>query len=411
MAQKNDGATKQSAPGQPLQLKPPAGGHDLPLDAGPGTVCVHQGEDRLHHSGAASPPIYQTSTFVYPDPEAFERRCTPGTDRYDYSRIGNPTNQILEAKLARLEKGEWADCFGSGMAAITAAINSRLEVNTHVVSVAHCYGPTQRYLKHIQRFGVESTLVHSVHPEDFIAAIRPNTRIIYLESPTSGRFDVPEIEPITAEARRRGIVTMFDNSWASPYFMQPLDLGIDLVIHSATKYINGHSDVVAGVVAGRDPDLRKRLWDEVELAGGMLDPHAAWLMLRGLRTLPVRMERHQQTGLAVARFLEQHPKIAYVLHPGLESHPGYAVAKKQMSGYSGLFSFALKEQSREAMHRFFKQLKLFGIGVSWGGFESLIIGGTLFSARADQPEWLIRVSIGLESQQDLIADLAQGLEA
>lgn len=392
------------------QLKPPTFGVDLPPDCDPETVCVHQGEDRERHGGAASPPIYQTSTFIYPDAEAFERRCTPESRRYDYSRIANPTNQILEAKLARLERAAWADCFGSGMAAITAAINSCIESNAHVVAVAHCYGPTRRYLSHIARFGVETTFVDGVKPADFISALRPNTRLIYLESPTSGRFDVPEIEPITAEARRRGAVTLFDNSWASPCFMNPLDLGIDLVLHSATKYINGHSDVVAGVVAGRDAALRRRLWDEVELAGGMLDPHAAWLMLRGLRTLPLRMERHHRSGLALARFLEAHPKVAYVLHPGLESHPGHAVAVKQLRGYSGLFSFALKEQNRAAMHRMFNRLKLFGIGVSWGGFESLILGGTLFSRRSDKPEWLIRVSIGLESERDLIADLGQALE-
>ena len=391
-------------------LKPPAGGADLPLDCGPETVCAHQGEDPQRHFGAASPPIYQTSTFIYPNVEAFDRRCTPESDRYDYSRVGNPTNQILEAKLARLEKAAWADCFGSGMAAITAAINSRIEAGAHVVAVAHCYGPTQWYFKHMSRFNVETTFVNSTDPADFIAALRPNTKLIYLESPTSGRFDVPEIEPVTAEARRRGITTLFDNSWASPCFMNPLDLGIDLVLHSATKYINGHSDVVAGVVAGRDPELRRRLWDEIELSGGMLDPHAAWLMLRGLRTLPLRMERHCRSGLAIAQFLESHPKIAYVLHPGLESHPDHAVARKQLRGYSGLFSFALKEQSREAMHRLFGRLKYFGVGVSWGGFESLILGGTLFSRRSDQPEWLVRVSIGLESERDLIADLVQALE-
>ena len=258
--------------------------------------------------------------------------------------------------------------------------------------------------------GPPATFINSVAPADFIDAIRPNTRVILLESPTSGRFEVPEIEPITKVARERGITTIFDNSWASPCFQNPLELGVDLVVHSATKYLNGHSDVVAGVVAGRDAGLRQRLWQEVELGGGMLDPHAAWLMLRGLRTLPLRMERHQQSALAVARMLEEHPQVAYVLHPGLESHPQHEIAKKQLRGYSGLFSFALKEQSRAATHRLFDRLQLFGIGVSWGGFESLILGGTLFSVRADQPEWLIRLSIGLESERDLIADLKQALE-
>ena len=391
-------------------IKPGFAGKDPLPDCGFETVCARFGEDPQRQFGAASPPIYQTSTFIYPDAEAFERRCTPESGRYDYSRTANPTNQILEAKLARLEIGEWADCFGSGMAAVSATINSCVAANTHVVAVAHCYGPTQWYLKHIERFGVETTFIDSVEPADFIAAIRPNTRLIYLESPTSGRIEVPEIEPITRVARERGITTAFDNSWASPYFQNPLEMDVDLVLHSATKYINGHSDVVAGVVAGRRAELRQRLWREVELLGGMLDPHAAWLMMRGLRTLPLRMDRHQQSALALARMLEEHPKTAYVLHPGLESHPQHAVARRQLRGYSSLFSFALKEQGREAMHRLFNRLRLFSLGVSWGGFESLIIGGTLFSRNADQPEWLVRVHVGLESTDDLLTDMKQALE-
>lgn len=405
-------------PGPPIRdamklwstIKPRFTCQDPVTNCGFETVCARYGEDPQRQFGAASPPIYQTSTFIYPDADAFEKRCTEQSGRYEYTRGGNPTNQILEAKLARLEKAEWADCFASGMAAVAATINACVAANTHVVAVAHCYGPTQWYLNHIKRFSVETTFVDSVNPEDFTAVIRPNTHLIYLESPTSGRFEVPEIEPITRAARERGITTAFDNSWASPYFQNPLEMGVDLVVHSATKFLNGHSDVVAGVVAGRDQQLRRRIWDEFMLVGGILDPHAAWLILRGLRTLPLRMEHHQENALAVAQMLEEHPKVAYVLHPGLESHPQHAVAKSQLRGYSSLFSFALKEQTREAMHRLFARLKLFSIGVSWGGFESLILGGTLFSKHPDQPEWLIRLHVGLESKKDLIADLKQALE-
>ena len=410
MSKNDTRATPPDAASKPLPLKPEWKGRNLPPQSDPETVCVHQGDDPQRHFGAAAPPIYQTSTFIYPDAAAFEKRRTNEAARYEYTRGGNPTNQILEAKIARLEQAEWADCFGSGMAAITAAINGHIEAHTHVVAIAQCYGPTRAYLEHMRRFTVETTFVNSVDPADFIAAIRPNTRVIYLESPTSGRFEVLEIEPITKVARARGIVTIFDNSWASPYFQNPLKLGVDLVVHSATKYLNGHSDIVAGAVAGRDPKLRERVWRECELGGGILDPHAAWLMLRGLRTLPLRMERHQQSALAIARMLEQHPKVACVLHPGLESHPQREVAKKQLRGCSGLFSFALKEQNREAMHRFFDRLQLFSLGVSWGGFESLIVGGTFFNVAGEKPEWLIRLSIGLESEQDLIADVKQALE-
>jgi cystathionine beta-lyase len=410
MSKNEPGAPSTGAGQKPLPLKPTWEAGKLSPHCGPETVCAQHGEDPQQHFGAAVPPLYQTSTFVYPDAAAFEKRRTLEGGRYEYSRGGNPTNQVLEAKLARLEKAEWADCFGSGMAAITAALNSRLAADTHVVAVSQCYGPTRSYLDHLRRFAVDTTFVDSVDPADFVAAIRPNTRVILLESPTSGRFAVPEIEPITEAARGRGITTIFDNSWASPCFQNPLEMGVDLVLHSATKYLNGHSDLVAGVVAGRDPALRERLWQEIDLVGGILDPHAAWLMLRGLRTLPIRMERHRQSALAIARMLEEHPQVAFVLHPGLESHPQYEVARKQLRGCSGLFSFALKEQSRAALHRFLDRLQLFGIGVSWGGFESLVLGGTLFSVRADRPEWLIRVSIGLESEQDLIDDLKQALE-
>jgi cystathionine beta-lyase len=374
------------------------------------TACVHYGDDPRRQLGAAAPPIYQTSTFIYPDAEAFERRLTARSGRYEYSRGANPTVQLLEAKLARLERAEWADCFGSGMAAVSAAINTCVQAGAHVVAIRHCYGPTELYLNHIRRFAVETTFVDSIDAPDIIAAIQPNTKLVYFESPTSGRFELPEIEPITRAARERGIVTAFDNSWATPYFQNPLELGVDLVVHSATKFLNGHTDVLAGVVAGRDPQFRARLWQEISLAGGILDPHAAWLMLRGLRTLTVRMERHQENGLAVARVLAEHPKVACVRHPGLESHPQHAVARRQLRGYSSVFSFALKEPGRDAAHRFLNRLKLFGIGVSWGGYESLALAGTLFSRQVDPPEWLIRLHIGLESKEDLIADVQQALE-
>jgi len=385
---------------------------DEPLpDAGFETICARYAENPQRQLGAAAPPVYQTSTFIYPDAEAFEHRRTEAAATYDYSRCANPTNQILEAKLARLENAAWADCFGSGMGAISAAINACVKSGEHVVAVAHCYGPTRWYLEHLKRFGVETTFVNSVEPRDFVAAMRPETRLVYLESPTSGRFDVPEVPPVAAAARERGIVTIFDNSWATPYFQRPLDFGVDLVVHSASKYLNGHSDVVAGVAAGRDERLRRRLWKEAELCGAMLDPFAAWLMLRGLRTLALRMEQHQRSGLAVARMLEQHPKVRQVLHPGLESHAQHAVGRRQLRGYSGLFSFELKDGSREAMHAFLNRLKLFGLGVSWGGYESLVLGGTTFSDRPDRPENLIRLSVGLESIDDLIADLKRALEA
>ncbi|MBK9126606.1 MAG: aminotransferase class I/II-fold pyridoxal phosphate-dependent enzyme [Phycisphaerales bacterium] len=375
------------------------------------TICAHYGEHRLAHGGGAAPPLYQTSTFVYPDAEAFDRRLLPQNPYFDYTRVSNPTTALLEAKVARLEHGTWCRAFGSGMGAISSAINATIAQGAHVVAVANCYPPTREFLQqYLPKFGVQTTFVTSLDPQAFIAAMRPETKLVYLESPTFGVNHLIEIPPITAAARARGAATIFDNSWATPYFQNPLDLGVDLVVHSATKYIGGHSDVVAGLVIGRDESLRQALRKEGELHGATLDPFAAWLLVRGLRTLALRMRQHEQSGLAVARMLAEHPAVAQVNHPGLETHPNYAVGRRQLRGCAALFSFALRDQSKEATHRVLNRLRLFSIGVSWGGFESLALGGTYFDAPDHKPTWLIRLSIGLECADDLIADLRQALE-
>lgn len=380
-------------------------------NAGIETLCAHFADDRDSHRGAATVPIYQASTFVFPDAQTFDRRNQPGNPYFEYTRVGNPTAAVLNAKLARLERGEWAFVTASGMGAITAAINACIHTGAHIVAAAGIYWPSQRYLRHyLPRFGVQTTFVDSCNPADYIAALRPETTLMYLESPTSGYFEVAEIPPITAAAKARGVTVLFDNSWATPCFQQPLTMGCDLVVHSATKYIGGHSDVVAGVVAGQGADLKRRVFREVELLGATADPFAAWLLLRGLRTLKLRMEQHQRSGLALARFLEQHPRVRRVIHPGLESHPQHATAARQLSGYSSLFSFELKEQTREAAYRFLDRTKLFSIGVSWGGYESLALAGTFFAKPSAPPTWLIRLHVGLETTEDLLADVQQALE-
>jgi cystathionine beta-lyase/cystathionine gamma-synthase len=377
-------------------------------DAGFETICVHLGEERQRHYGAAAPPLYQTSTFMYPDAQAFDDRRSSTSDRFDYSRIGNPTNELLETKLARLEHGAWAGVFSSGMGAITAAMNPLLHHGAHVVALDHLYGPARMYLKHVARFGVQTTFVPSCDFDGLREALRPETRLIYLESPTSGYIEVPEIAPVVALAKQHGVRTLFDNSWASPYFQNPLDWGIDLVVHSASKYLNGHSDLVAGVVVGRDEELRRGVLRELELSGAALDPFGAWLMLRGLRTLAVRMEHAQRVGLAAAHMLAEHAAVQRVMHPGLPGHPQHAIARRQLRGTSSLLSMMLREQSREATHRFLNRLRLFGLGVSWGGHESLAIGGVHGGARK---EWIIRLYLGLETIDDLLADLRQALES
>jgi cystathionine beta-lyase len=374
------------------------------------TVCAHEGEDRLASFSAAAPPLVQTSTFVYPDAATFEElHGAPDNPRWDYTRVANPTTAILEAKLATLEHGTWARAFASGMGAITATLQACLRAGDHAVCTASCYGPTRAFLDEtLARFGVATTYVDGCDPASFIAAMTGRTRVLYLESPTSLTFEMPEIRPVAAEARRRGIVSVFDNSWASPVFCQPLDLGCDLVLHSATKFIGGHSDVVAGVVVGREDALRRRVLREAELAGACLDPFAAWLLLRGLRTLKLRMAQHQASGLAVAQALAVHPNVASVHHPGLETDPGHAVANRQLSGFSGLFILELADPSRRAAHAFVDSLRLFSIGVSWGGHESLALA--LPAGRGVQPErYLVRLHCGLEATEDLVADVLQAL--
>ena len=381
------------------------------VDGGRETVCMHYGEHRLAHGGAAAPPLYQSSTFVYPDAEAYDRRYLPQSPYYDYTRQSNPTTAVLETKLAKLEVGSWARCFGSGMGAITCAISACVGAGEHVVAIDNCYPPTHDYLgEYLKRFNVSTTFVRGTDPAAFIAAMRDETRVLYLESPMWGRLELLELAPLVEAARSRSIVTIFDNSWATPVFQNPLALGCDIVVHSATKYLGGHSDTLGGVAIGQDPELGAKLAKEAELLGAVLDPFAAWLMLRSLRSLVPRMQQHQQSGLAVARLLAEHPRVQQVFYPGLESHPQHELAKRQMRGFSSVFSFALEDQSREATHRFINGLRLFSIGCSWGGHESLATGGTLFDRNSTKPMWLIRLHIGLETTEDLLADVRQALE-
>lgn len=382
----------------------------LPPDAGFETICQHYAEDRLAQDGAAAPPLYQSSTFVFPNNASFLERHSPDSPYFEYTRLGNPTTAMLEAKLAKLEHGDWARCVSSGMAAIAAAVHACLKAGDHVVCVDRCYWPTKVLLNKMERFDISTTYVKGVNVDDFVAAITPKTKVFYLESPTAGFGDVPDIDKLVAAAHERDIRVIFDNSWASPYFMNPLDHGVDLVVHSCTKYISGHSDVMAGVVIGRDGAPRKCVRDEAEYGGATLDPFAAWLLLRGLRTLALRMERHHESALAVAGMLAEHPKVERVYHPGLPCHPHHETAKRLLRGYGSLFGFTLKDNSREATYRFVDRLKLFGIGVSWGGHESLVVGADFFGDDPDNPVWFVRMHVGLESTDDLIADVRQALE-
>ncbi|MCK6485096.1 MAG: PLP-dependent transferase [Phycisphaerae bacterium] len=397
------------------------------------TICIHHAEDRERHEGAAAPPIYQASTFTYPNCAEFESRERPDTARYDYTRTDNPTTRLLTEKIVALEGGEAGRAFSSGMAAISAAILSCVRAGDHVVCIDTVYGPTRQLMLHwLPRFGIETTFVPGTDATDFERAIRPNTRILYVESPSSLVYAIQDLAAVADLARSRGLFTICDNSYATPFFQRPLSLGIDLVAHTATKYFGGHSDLVAGVVVGSKARMEPLIEHEGKLLGGVIDPFAAWLMLRGLRTLALRMERHQASALAIARMLQAHPRVERVLHPGLPHHPGIELARRQMTGTSSLLSFTLKathdvantsraaesagpdasppDGRKAAAHRVVDMLRYFSIGVSWGGHESLAIPVFLREPGATAGEWGIRLHVGLEHVDDLIADLRQALD-
>jgi len=369
-------------------------------------ICAHEGDDYDRHLGAIVPPIFQNSLFT-------RKTADHG---YTYTRVANPTTEIAEKKIAALEEAESARCFSSGMAAITAALMSVMEKDCHIVCPLNVYPPTKSFLEtYMAKFGVETTFVSGESADEIEAAIRPNTKAIYLETPLSNVFSLQDLRAVAAIAKAKGIVTIVDNTWATPMFQNPIACGIDLVVHSATKYMGGHSDILAGVAVGSRERMEELTHRERGMFGAAMDPHQAWLLIRGLRTLPLRMRQHQDSALRVASFLEEHPLVERVLYPGLPSHPQYELGRRQMAGYSGLLSF-VPRGSKEQIVAFIKGLKLFEEGPSWGGFESLINSPGLWldeetSKRTGMPLGLVRVSIGLESADSLIEDLDRSLKS
>jgi Cystathionine beta-lyases/cystathionine gamma-synthases len=367
-------------------------------------IVAHDPFDARHH-GAVSMPVYQNSLFAFDDYADFERSVAKEQFVPVYSRGANPTVAFLESKLAALERGERARCFASGMAAISATLHALLRTGDHVICVDQAYGPTRQFLNEMSnRYGVEVSFVGGRSADEFAAALRPNTRLIYLESPTSIRFQLQDLRAVTELARRAGALTVADNSWASPYFQQPLAMGVDLVIHSLSKYVSGHSDCIGGAVIGRAELIGEIFEKGYMLLGGIMTPQTAALMTRGLRTLPLRMERHHRSGLAVAEYLDRHPRVVRVNHPGLASHPQHELAKRQLSGYGSLFSFET-EADADTMKKWAGALNYFRIGVSWGGFESLVTVHALDGNGDGGSRSLIRLFVGMEDPDTLIEDM------
>nr|WKN34656.1 aminotransferase class I/II-fold pyridoxal phosphate-dependent enzyme [Tunicatimonas sp. TK19036] len=390
---------------------------DLSLE----TLLMHFGEDRSAYEGAVVPPMFQNSLFTFESWEAIDEAYEDRTNHFIYSRGKNPTVQIAERKLALLAGAEKAQLFPSGMGAISAAILHCLNAGDHVIAIKNIYGPTNnlltKYLK--QKMGIEVTYVLGDKVEDFEAAIQDRTRLIYLESPSSAVFSLQDLEAVAALARARNIRTIIDNTWATPILQPALSMGIDLEVHSCSKYIGGHSDIIAGVVMGKAVDIDAIATREYEWLGAKTAPFEAWLILRSLRTLPIRLRQHQENGMKVAQFLDAHPKIKLVRYPGLESFPQYALGQKQMKGYTGLMSFQLATEDLDKIKTFVNSLKVFKIGVSWGGHESLIYAPAISYLKELSPEQFgamgislgdMRISVGLENVDDLINDMEAALE-
>jgi len=370
------------------------------------TLAIHAGQDPDPTAGAVTVPIFQTSTFAQ---EAVGKH-----KGYDYARTGNPTRTALETCLAALEGGAWGLAFGSGMAA-TDAVTHTLSHGDHVVMGDDVYGGTYRLFARVyDRVGIEITPVDMRDPRDVAKAMRKRTKLVWIESPTNPLLKVVDIAAVAEIAHKAGALAVVDNTFASPYLQQPIGLGADIVLHSTTKYIGGHSDVVGGALVGTDEELREKLAFIQNAAGGVPGPLDAWLVLRGAKTLAVRMDRHSDNAMAVAEWLCQHPKVERVNYPGLETHEGHEVARRQMRAFGGMLSFELKG-GEAAAKRMVSRTRIFALAESLGGVESLIevplamTQGSVRGTPLAPPAGLIRLSVGIESIDDLIADLTQAI--
>lgn len=374
----------------------------------PATDVVHAGRDPFAHHGFVNPPVYRGSTVLFKTLESFEKR----DQRYVYGRRGTPTSEALEAAIARLEGGARAWLAPSGAAAIATALISFTKAGDHILVADTVYLPTRKICDGpLKRFGVETTYYDPTLGAGIARLMRSNTALVYTESPGSLTFEVQDISAIAAAAHAADALVVMDNTWASPLYFKPFTHGVDISIQAGTKYIVGHADAMLGAIAVTEP-LAARLVAEAGGLGICAGTEEMYLGLRGFRTLDVRLERHWRSGLEIARWLERRPEVARVLHPALPSHPQHALWKRDFLGASGLFSIVLKPCPRQAMAAMIEGLELFGIGASWGGYESLVLpfdAAKARSATAWQPEGpTVRLHIGLEDVADLKADLEAG---
>lgn len=375
------------------------------------TKTIHGGQENTDPAyGSVMPPIYQTSTYS---------QDTPGGHKgFEYSRSGNPTRSALENSLASIENGKYGLAFGSGLAAIDAVLKL-LKPGDEVVSTNDLYGGTYRLFTSIFKdFGIKFNFIGMQNAEDIEKHITENTKLIWVETPTNPMMNIIDIEAAAKIAKKHGVLLGVDNTFATPYLQQPLDLGADLVMHSATKYLGGHSDVVMGALVVKDKELADKLYFIQNASGAVAGPQDSFLVLRGIKTLHLRVQRHCENGKAVAEFLSSHPKVDKVYWPGLENHPNHEIAKKQMKDFGGMVSFTTKNNSLEEAVSFVEKLKVFTLAESLGGVESLA-GHPASMTHASIPkeerektgvvDSLIRLSVGVEDEEDLIEDLKQAL--
>jgi len=382
----------------------------MPILPGDIRICLEDHPAREPGIEPMAAPIVQTSLFAFPDFDSFVKAGAAENRNTVYTRGQNPTVEVLEKKLAALERGEACKAFGSGMAAISAVFMGLLESGDHILFVNHTYGPAIQLAKQLRRFGIQYSQTLDIDPARVESAMQDNTKLVYIENPGTMMFRTLDLAAVADVARKHGALSCVDNSWASPLFQKPIDSGVDIVVHSATKYIGGHSDVVAGAVITTAQRIEQIFYRAFLLLGGILHPFDSWLLLRGLRTLPVRMQQHEADALRVAEFLRMRPEVSAV------NHPAFMPRSSSLLGCSGLFSFEIEDGEFERARRFVNSLKRFRIGVSWGGVESLVVaanrGTNLHWLDAQRiPHGLIRLSIGLEGSDVLIEDLGAALDS
>ena len=379
-------------------------------------AITHLGDEYEKYLGAVVPPVFLNSLHIFPTHERY-MNADPLGEEYIYGRVSNPTVRLLERKLAAIEGGSQAAVFASGMAAATSAILTVCKAGDHIVSMRDVYGPIKRFMTGMgtPRLNIGISYVGGQDLGELERAIQPNTRLIILESPATFVFSVVDLRAIADIARRRGVKTYIDNTYSTPLFQNPLELGIDIVMHTLSKYIGGHSDVIGGALVSKDAELIRDVYQHArEWFGGIMGPMEAWLVIRGLRTLDARLCRHQDSALRVAQYLEKHLKVRKVYYTGLASHPQAGLIAAQMRGHTGLMSLELDAPAEKALS-FVDGLRLFGKGCSWGGFESLAIC-PLYQASSEEMAFLglrerglIRLHVGLEGADSLLEDLDAAL--